>query len=55
MLDALGCMMSDLSRFAADIVFFTTSECGFFTIEKGYTTGSSTRGLSMGLWGTPRL
>eukprot|EP00667_Euglena_gracilis_P007648 EG_transcript_7726 len=41
MLDALGCVMSDLSRFAADMVFFTTSECGFFTIEKGYTTGSS--------------
>ena len=33
--------MMDLSRFAADMVFFTTSECGFFTIEKGYTTGSS--------------
>lgn len=40
-LDALSGIMLDLSRFAADMVFFTTSECGFFTIEKGYTTGSS--------------
>jgi argininosuccinate lyase len=41
MLDALACVVGDLSRLAADIVFFTTGECGFFTIEKGYTTGSS--------------
>lgn len=41
MLDALACVVGDLSRLAADIVFFTTGECGFFTIENGYTTGSS--------------
>ena len=39
--DALGAMMNDFSRFAADMVFFTTSECGFFSIGAGFTTGSS--------------
>ncbi|NRA37588.1 MAG: argininosuccinate lyase [Planctomycetes bacterium] len=39
--DALGAAMNDLSRFAADMIFFTTSECGFFSIAKGFTTGSS--------------
>lgn len=39
--DALGAMMNDYSRFAADMVFFTTSECGFFSIGAGFTTGSS--------------
>jgi argininosuccinate lyase len=39
--DALGAVMNDVSRFASDMIFFTTSECGFFTIEEGYTTGSS--------------
>ena len=39
--DALGAVMNDYSRFAADMVFFTTSECGFFTIGAGFTTGSS--------------
>jgi argininosuccinate lyase len=41
MLDALSAVINDLSRFAADMVFFTTSECQFFTIASGYTTGSS--------------
>ena len=40
-LDAVGAMVNDLSRLAADLVFFTTSECGFFTIGQGFTTGSS--------------
>jgi argininosuccinate lyase len=40
-LDAVGAMVNDLSRLAADLVFFTTGECGFFTIGQGFTTGSS--------------
>ena len=40
-LDALGAVMTDLARFAADLVFFTSVECGFFTLGKGFTTGSS--------------
>jgi argininosuccinate lyase len=40
-LDALGAVVNDLSRFAADLVFFTTQEAGFFQIGKGFTTGSS--------------
>jgi argininosuccinate lyase len=40
-LDAVGAMVNDLSRLAADLVFFTTAECGFFRIGKGFTTGSS--------------
>ena len=40
-LDAVGAMVNDLSRLAADLVFFSTSECGFFTIGQGFTTGSS--------------
>ena len=40
-LDAAGTMVSDLSRLAGDLVFFTTAECGFFQIGKGFTTGSS--------------
>ena len=40
-LDALGAIVGDLSRFAADLVFFTSAECGFFTIGAGFTTGSS--------------
>ncbi|MBA2481899.1 MAG: argininosuccinate lyase [Planctomycetes bacterium] len=40
-LDAAGALVGDLSRFAADMVLFTTSECGFFTIGAGFTTGSS--------------
>ena len=39
--DALGAVMNDLSRFAADMVFFTTGECRFFSIGAGFTTGSS--------------
>ena len=41
MLDALSAVIGDLSRFAADMVFFTTAECGFFTLGEGITTGSS--------------
>jgi argininosuccinate lyase len=40
-LDAAGAILNDLSRLAADLVFFTSSECGFFKIGKGFTTGSS--------------
>lgn len=41
LLDALGAMVNDLSRLAADIVFFTTQECGFLRLGAGFTTGSS--------------
>ena len=41
MLDACGAVLLDLSRLAADLVFFTSQECGFFTVGKGFTTGSS--------------
>jgi argininosuccinate lyase len=40
-LDALGACLTDLSRLAGDVVFFTSAECGFFTIGAGFTTGSS--------------
>ena len=40
-LDAAGAAVNDLSRLAADLVFFTTGECGFFRIGAGFTTGSS--------------
>ena len=40
-LDACGAVMCDLSRLAADLVFFTSQECGFFTLGAGFTTGSS--------------
>jgi argininosuccinate lyase len=40
-LDAVGAALTDLSRLAADLVFFTSAECGFFTIGAGFTTGSS--------------
>jgi argininosuccinate lyase len=40
-LDAGGAVIGDLSRFAADMIFFTTGEAGFFTIGAGFTTGSS--------------
>ncbi len=40
-LDACSAVMGDLSRLSADLLFFTTSECGFFTIGQGFTTGSS--------------
>lgn len=39
--DALGAVMNDISRFAADMIFFTASECRFFIIDDGFTTGSS--------------
>ncbi len=40
-LDSAGAILGDLSRLAADLVFFTSAECGFFRIGKGFTTGSS--------------
>ena len=40
-LDAGGAVFGDLARFASDNLFFTTSECGFFTLGSGFTTGSS--------------
>ncbi len=40
-LDAIGSVITDLNRFAADLVFFTSQEAGFFSIGKGFTTGSS--------------
>lgn len=40
-LDAAGTIVGDLSRLAGDLIFFTTAECGFFRIGKGFTTGSS--------------
>ncbi len=39
--DACGALAGDLSRFASDMLFFTTSECGFFVLGQGFTTGSS--------------
>lgn len=39
--DAAGAIVNDLSRLAADLVFFTSGECGFFRIGSGFTTGSS--------------
>jgi argininosuccinate lyase len=41
LLDAIGSVLADLNRFAADLVFFTSQEAGFFSIGKGFTTGSS--------------
>jgi argininosuccinate lyase len=38
---ALGQVMLDLSRFAQDVVLFTTSEYGFFTLDQSLCTGSS--------------
>jgi argininosuccinate lyase len=40
-LDAIGSLINDASRFAADMVFFTSAEAGFFVIGAGFTTGSS--------------
>ncbi len=40
-LDAAGALLLDLSRLAGDLVFFTSQECGFFTLGPGFTTGSS--------------
>ena len=40
-LQAAGAIMLDLSRLAADIVFFVSQECGFFSLAPGFTTGSS--------------
>jgi len=40
-LDAGGAVFNDLARFSSDMLFFTTSECGFFTLGAGFTTGSS--------------
>jgi argininosuccinate lyase len=40
-LDAVGAALGDLSRLAADLVFFLTQEAGFFRLGQGFTTGSS--------------
>jgi len=40
-LDAAGAVVGDCSRLASDVVFFVSQECGFFTLERGFTTGSS--------------
>ncbi|MCX8039369.1 MAG: argininosuccinate lyase [Planctomycetota bacterium] len=40
-LDAIASIVTDLNRYASDLVFFTSQEAGFFTIGKGFTTGSS--------------
>jgi argininosuccinate lyase len=40
-LDAVGAAVLDLNRYACDMVFFTSQEAGFFSIGKGFTTGSS--------------
>jgi argininosuccinate lyase len=40
-LDGLGAAVTDLNRYAADVVFFTSQEAGFLAIGKGFTTGSS--------------
>ena len=40
-LDAIGAFINDASRFAADMVFYTSAEAGFFVIGAGFTTGSS--------------
>jgi argininosuccinate lyase len=34
-------LLTDLSRFAADVVLFATSEFGFLTLGEAFTTGSS--------------
>ncbi|TVR12143.1 MAG: argininosuccinate lyase [Planctomycetota bacterium] len=40
-LDACGAVLNDLSRFAADVIFFVSAEAGFLRLGKGLTTGSS--------------
>lgn len=40
-LDACSAVINDLSRLAADLVFFTTAEAGFIRLGQGFTTGSS--------------
>jgi argininosuccinate lyase len=40
-LDAAGALLGDLSRLAANVIFFTSAECGFFGLAPGFTTGSS--------------
>ena len=35
-LDAHGATINDISRFAADMVFFTSAEAGFFAIGAGF-------------------
>ncbi|MFW5845444.1 MAG: argininosuccinate lyase, partial [Planctomycetota bacterium] len=40
-LDAASAILGDCSRLAADLVFFTTAECGYFSLGSGFTTGSS--------------
>lgn len=40
-LDALNGVMTDISRLAADVIFFVSAEAGFLRLGKGFTTGSS--------------
>lgn len=40
-LDAVGAVIGDLSRLAADIIFFVSAEAGFLRLSRGFTTGSS--------------
>ena len=40
-LDALNGVITDISRLAADVVFFVSAEAGFLRLSKGFTTGSS--------------
>ena len=34
-------LLTDVNKFASDILFFTTNECNFFTVDATVTTGSS--------------
>ncbi len=34
-------ILFDFNKFASDVLFFTTSECNFFTVDNAVTTGSS--------------
>jgi len=40
-LDALGAVLGDCARLAADVIFFASRECGFLRLDEGFTTGSS--------------
>lgn len=40
-LEALTQVMMTLSRFASDMIFFTSRECEYFTVDDHLTTGSS--------------
>ncbi len=40
-LSVLSLIMADLNKLATDLLLFTTSEFGFFSLPDGFTTGSS--------------